>query len=258
MIARQRRSVKGVQRPPAGRAAGARSDRRARGRGTAAEAARLRKRLLVQAERQFARKGYDGTSLRELARASGVRLFTIQHHFGSKQHLYDEVRRRWDAELEALLSRVLAGAEKPEELVARAVDALFDFFLVNRWRVVLNARAALGERLPRRSPVAYRSWVRFMSSSMARHHLRGAGSSLGLLLITVEGVLHNHVLASAHYRHLFGRDVTDPRVAARVKRHLKRVILALVAGSTASPEPKRRGSRLPPTIAGRREARRQR
>jgi len=36
------------------------------------------------------------------------------------------------------------------------------------------------------------------------------------------------VLARAHYRQLYGKDVTDPRLKARTKEHLKAVILALV------------------------------
>ena len=51
---------------------------------------------------------------------------------------------------------------------------------------------------------------------------------LGLLLITVEGILHHHVLSEGHYRQLYGKDVTDPRLKRRTKQHLKTVILALV------------------------------
>ena len=41
---------------------------------------RTRARILRSAERLFARKGYRGVSLRDLARQCGVRMFTIQHH----------------------------------------------------------------------------------------------------------------------------------------------------------------------------------
>jgi hypothetical protein len=41
-----------------------------------------------------------------------------------------------------------------------------------------------------------------------------------------------HILALHHYRHLFGRDVTDPKMAAEVKRHLTRVIIALVGSES--------------------------
>jgi hypothetical protein len=127
-------------------------------------------------------------------------------------------------------------------VVERVVKELFDFFLANRNRVALNARAALGEGLSRRVRQADRSWVRFMTSTMKAPRVGGARLDPGLLLITIEGILHNHTLASHHYRHLFGRDVTAPTVAARTKEHLARVIIALVGHDAAAARPRRAGS----------------
>jgi AcrR family transcriptional regulator len=66
---------------------------RSPGRRSSAQALRTRTRILRSAERLFARKGYRGVSLRDLARQCGVRMFTIQHHFGSKLELYREIRQ---------------------------------------------------------------------------------------------------------------------------------------------------------------------
>jgi AcrR family transcriptional regulator len=234
MIAGGRRTVKAT--PPGGRgaprAARGASAARARGRRSAAEAAGTRERVLRHAQRLFASKGYGATSLREVAKVAGVRMFTVQHHFGSKQRLYAEIVREWDREVHALVSRVLAQPASSAHPVERVVDALFDFFLANRARVALNARAVLGEGVPRRLVLSDRNWVPFANANMEAQQLSANGLDTRLLLITVEGILHNHVLAAPHYRHLYGRDVTDPAVAARVKRHLTQVILRLVGGST--------------------------
>jgi AcrR family transcriptional regulator len=210
------------------------SARRARGRRSVAEATHTRARLVRHAERLFARKGYGATSLRELARAAGVRMFTIHHHFGSKQRLYEEILRRWDEEVLELVGRIFTETDDPRRVIERVIRQLFDFFLANRERVVLNARAALGEGLPRRLAAADRGWVRFMNTTMAAHRLAAPGLDPGLLLITLEGILHNHVLAVSHYRHLFGRDVSDPKLATRTKRHLARVVLGLVGPSAGA------------------------
>jgi len=199
-----------------------------------ATATRTRERVLHRAQQLFARKGYGATSLRELAKAAGVRLFTIQHHFGSKQQLYAEIIRRWDEDVRALVSGVLKECAPSADPVARVVDVLFDYFLIHRARVALNARAMLGEGLPRRVLPSDRSWVRFVNAEMTRHRLTASGLDTGLLLITVEGILHNHVLAAPHYRHLYGRAVTNARLAARVKRHLTQVILRLVGTDAAA------------------------
>ena len=198
------------------------------GRRSQAESARTRARIFDRAERLFARRGFRGVSLREIAGACGVRPFTVQHHFGSKLGLYQAVLSRWDGELRARLSRAVADQTDVAGAVENAVDELFEFFLSRRDWVLLGSRAALGEGLPRGLVLAERSWVQFMDATMRERRFGSLKLDLGLLLITVEGILNNHVLARAHYRQLYGKDVTDPRLKARTKEHLKAVILALV------------------------------
>lgn len=205
------------------------------GRRSQVTAARTRSRLLDRAERLFARKGYRGVSVRELASAASVRPFTLQHHFGSKLGLYRAVLCRWDSELQRRVTRALESQRELSALVESVVDDLFDFLLEKRDWAVITARAALGEGLPRGVILEDRSWVAFMDDAVRARSLQGAKLDLGLLLITVEGVLYHHVLSAAHYRHLFGRDVTDPHLRLRTKRHIQRVILAVVGGGEAAP-----------------------
>jgi hypothetical protein len=121
-------------------------------------------------------------------------------------------------------------AKPSGEIVGELLDRLFKFYLANRERVALSARAGLGEGLPRQVGGGEQSWVGFMSSTMIERKLMGADLDPRLLLITVEGILNNHALAVRHYQHLFGRDVTDPALRRRVEAHLKRVILSILGG----------------------------
>jgi len=50
--------------------------------------------VLTAAERLFAEKGFANTSLRDISCASGVSHPLIHHHFGSKEELYQAVKRR--------------------------------------------------------------------------------------------------------------------------------------------------------------------
>ena len=57
-----------------------------------------RDRILGAAETLFARRGFDGASLRQLTAAAGVNLAAVNYHFGSKEKLVEEVfRHRLDA-----------------------------------------------------------------------------------------------------------------------------------------------------------------
>ncbi len=57
-------------------------------------AADTREKLLDAAERCFAAKGYQATSLRELTRQAGANLAAVHYHFGSKEDLALAVFRR--------------------------------------------------------------------------------------------------------------------------------------------------------------------
>ncbi len=50
-----------------------------------------RRQILESAERVFARKGFDGANMREIAAAAGVNKFMLYYHFEDKQTLFDRV-----------------------------------------------------------------------------------------------------------------------------------------------------------------------
>jgi AcrR family transcriptional regulator len=203
--------------------------RRAAGRRSQAEAERTRMRILDRAERLFARRGYRGVSVRALSRACGVRPFTIQHHFGSKPGLYQAVLSRWDEEiLKRVGAAVVASRGDLAATVEKVVDELFEFFLEKRGWVALSVRATLGEGLAKGISLQEHSWVQFIDQSLGDQKVAATKYDLGLLLITVEGILHHHILSTAHYKKLFGRDLGDPQIRERTKQHLQKVILALV------------------------------
>lgn len=80
--------------------------------------ARTTERLLDAAERLFAERGYDGTSLREIAREVGIREPGIYNHFEGKQALYAAVLER------ALTPMLGAIAEAMESGAYRALPAM--------------------------------------------------------------------------------------------------------------------------------------
>ncbi|MEV0975194.1 TetR family transcriptional regulator [Microtetraspora glauca] len=77
-----------------------------------------RARLLKAARQRFAREGYDATSVRDIARDSGVDATLIFRYFGSKKQLFDQ------ATAADLPPDLLEGPR--EELVARMVRTVVD------------------------------------------------------------------------------------------------------------------------------------
>ncbi|MCL2516273.1 MAG: TetR/AcrR family transcriptional regulator [Microbacteriaceae bacterium] len=68
-----------------------------------------RRQIVETAWEVFARRGYGGASLREIAGVVGVTPAAINRHFGSKEELLIAVLERWGADTAALATRVEMG-----------------------------------------------------------------------------------------------------------------------------------------------------
>jgi AcrR family transcriptional regulator len=81
--------------------------------------------LLEEATALFARRGYAGTSLEDVASASQVTRGAVYHHFASKQALFEAVL---DAQEERATAEVMAAAtaEDPWDAAMLALDAFLD------------------------------------------------------------------------------------------------------------------------------------
>ncbi|HEU4954076.1 MAG TPA: helix-turn-helix domain-containing protein, partial [Gemmatimonadales bacterium] len=86
--------------------------------------ARSRAAILDAAEKLFAEKGYDATSLSEVGAAAGVSRGTPGYFFGSKQELYDAVLERCYEEVRQAVragrARALASQQPAEAILAGA------------------------------------------------------------------------------------------------------------------------------------------
>jgi len=86
-----------------------------------------RERVLEAAEVVFARRGLNGTRVREIADAAGVNVATLYIYFSSKQELYEAVLDRGVRPLVDLMSEFAAGERDPEateQLFARVMRHL--------------------------------------------------------------------------------------------------------------------------------------
>jgi AcrR family transcriptional regulator len=80
-----------------------------------------RSRIDDGAAQLFVRNGYDGTSMRDLARNLGLRPSSIYGHVKSKQELLFRVMERLMDEVLARANEALKAGGEPEELVRRLV-----------------------------------------------------------------------------------------------------------------------------------------
>lgn len=84
--------------------------------------------LLAAAARVFAKRGYHETSMRDLARESGVSLSGLYYYVKSKDELLFLIQDRSFAAVLAGMHEALEGVENPLERLARFIDNHLDYF----------------------------------------------------------------------------------------------------------------------------------
>jgi TetR/AcrR family transcriptional regulator len=108
---------------------------------------RTRAAILDAAEKLFAAKGFDATSLSEVGTAAGVSRGTPGYFFGSKADLYQAVLDRSFSEVREAVragrARALASNQAPDAILAGAVSDYFDFLAARPNFIRLIEREAL-------------------------------------------------------------------------------------------------------------------
>jgi AcrR family transcriptional regulator len=97
-------------------------------RTTTPKATAVPQRLLAEATRLFAERGYDRTSVQEIVEAAGVTKGALYHYFGSKDDLLHEIYGRV---LRLQLSRLETIAAKDEKVEARLFEAAADVVITS-------------------------------------------------------------------------------------------------------------------------------
>lgn len=71
--------------------------------------------LLEAAKKVFAKKGYDGATVKDLSDAAGVNVSLISYYFGGKEGLYRECIERFGKERLALATEILSHPQSLED-----------------------------------------------------------------------------------------------------------------------------------------------
>jgi len=136
-------------------------------------AADRRESILVAAAERFAARGYDATTLDEIAAAAGVTKPILYRHFGSKQDLYLALLARHSDDMPGFVSPVPLRPDGRVDLEA-ILDPWLAYARANPhgWRMLFRD-AGGGEEI-----VAYRRAVRQRAREVVAGLLAAAGTDL--------------------------------------------------------------------------------
>ena len=83
--------------------------------------------LLAAGRRVFARRGYDGASVREIAAGAAANLGAITYHFGSKRELYERVLEEGLLPMIERVEKITEGNQSPIERLGLVVEVFFEY-----------------------------------------------------------------------------------------------------------------------------------
>lgn len=90
----------------------------------------IRDQIIAVATRLFARKGFDGTALQDIANEVGIRKPSLLYHVSSKNALrlevIDHILSRWNEVLPRLLMAATSGDEQFDAVVSEVVQFFTD------------------------------------------------------------------------------------------------------------------------------------
>jgi TetR/AcrR family transcriptional regulator, cholesterol catabolism regulator len=89
-------------------------------------------RVLEHAARIFCEKGYEGASMRDLSRASGMSLAGLYHYFESKEELLYLIQKHTFRTIIEDLRERLSASTDPEERVRIFIENHLEYFLANK------------------------------------------------------------------------------------------------------------------------------
>jgi AcrR family transcriptional regulator len=189
-------------------------------------------RIMDVAEDLFARQGYDGTSLRQIAEGAGIREPGLYNHFSSKQGLYEAVLHR------ALdpMARVLedhfdraSGLRDYSDLPSVMTDMLFD----HPQMAALFQQAMQGDSSSVGNQLVQHWLDRLFSQGLRNMQEMGPPgdsdrATLAINVIAMFNLTTGYFLSQRALDSLTGGDIKSPDNIARQKSLLRKVIRAML------------------------------
>ena len=204
------------------------------------DAERSKEAILIAAEDCFARLGFEGTSLQQIAEAAGVARSTPAYFFRSKQDLYDAVLGRAVARGQEAMARAYTNGDNHPSVdttVQSYIDASLDFLGHDQNFVRLIQREALedGSRVAEFFGRSVAEAVEALAPAAEKAGISPQRLVLDLAALAWYPFAHEHTLLPA-----LGIDARDPAFVDEQKRHLGDLVRAMTRPQRKQPSRRQR------------------
>lgn len=197
-----------------------------------------RRRILDAAEAEFARKGYDGTRLRDVALAVGVHHALLHHYFKDKEGLFRAVLERAIGSVSSKAFELLRTTGDIRALTVSFVETLVSFLAENQHLALILHFASLDEGSPAFTICEEIGFLLVKPLLDATTKAIKAGQQAGVLREDIDaqaiviaglGTVAFPFHADKLIQGVFGR---DPRSPDEVERHKRAAVALILEGVT--------------------------
>jgi len=190
-------------------------------------------RILEVARELFAARGYEGTTVRDIAVAAKANLAGVGYHFGSKQGLYQDVLRSQVGPLGLRLEAVCRSSSPPLDRLEAIVRAVFEHIRMRPQMPALIVREmASGREINAALVGTFRQLLPVITGVITEgqrdRSIRPGDPVLLALSVMAQPIYFN--LARPVIAAAAGLEVGDPATAERMAEHAAAVIRAGLAG----------------------------
>lgn len=184
--------------------------------------------ILETAERLFADKGFDGTSVREIAKEANMNLAAISYHFGSKEKLMEaifnyRINNTWFAVRSVVDDKDMSPVRKIELLVDSVIDKISEKECFHRIMVrqQILAKDDLVTKLIAESRMRNIQLLNQIVKEGQEQNLFRKKIDTPLLIITMIGTIYQMMNTQEFYRQANQLEHMDD---AAFQVHLRRVL----------------------------------
>jgi TetR/AcrR family transcriptional regulator len=190
-------------------------------------------RILEVAREFFAERGYEGTTVRDIAVAAEANLAAVGYHFGSKQGLYQDVLRSQVGPLDLRIQAVCRSASPPLARLEAVVRAVFEHIRMRpQMPAIMVREMASGRELNAVLVGTFRQLLPVITGVIVegqRDRTIRSGDPVLLTLSLIAQPIY-FSLARPLLAAIAGLEVGDPATAERMADHAAAVIRAGFAG----------------------------
>jgi len=194
--------------------------------------AATRRKLLTAARLEFARHGFAGARVDEIAARAGVNKQLVYHHFGDKDALYLAVLEWVYADIREQERQLNLEGLAPEKAIRKLIEASFDYLATNPDFIVLlndeNRGGARHVRGSTRLEAMHSPLVRSVSHIL-NEGVRGGVFRKGIdpiqLYISIAGLSYFYLSNTPTLSAIFGKDLSSRAARRARRRHVVDLLL---------------------------------